>query len=64
MGFSGFIWLALLHVQIPLIVVAMMMAPMIIDGVSQLFGFRESNNALRLFTGFMFTFGLIALLVK
>ena len=64
MGFSGFIWLALFHVQIPPIAAVLMMAPIMIDGASQLFGFRESNNALRLITGFMFTFALMALLVK
>jgi uncharacterized membrane protein len=38
--------------------------PMTADGISQLAGFRESNNGLRLLTGFMFTFGFMSMLVK
>ncbi len=36
----------------------LLMAPMIIDGTTQLFGKRESNNYLRLVTGFLFGFSL------
>ena len=32
--------------------------PLIIDGFSQLFNWRESNNYLRLLTGFLFSIGL------
>ena len=64
MGVFGLICLTLFHLQIPLVASIFMMVPMLVDGISQFFGFRESNNILRLFTGFMFTFGLLSLLVK
>ena len=32
--------------------------PLILDGFSQLFGIRESNNYVRLITGFLFSIGL------
>jgi uncharacterized membrane protein len=58
--------MVLLNVHIPLVAVAlmMMMMPMVVDGISQFFGFRESNNVVRLLTGLMFTFGLTSMLVK
>jgi len=63
-GFFGFISLALLNLQIPLFAGIVMMVPMVIDGTSQLTGFGESNNMLRLLTGFLFTFGFLSLVVK
>jgi uncharacterized membrane protein len=51
-------------VRIPAIAAIFVIVPMEIDGLSQLAGFRESNNALRLITGFMFTFAFMSLLVK
>jgi uncharacterized membrane protein len=64
LGFFGFIWLGLFQVHIPAMAVILLMVPTVIDGVSQLAGFRESNNLTRLLTGFMFTFGFISMLVK
>jgi uncharacterized membrane protein len=64
MGFFSFFWMVLLNVHIPLVAVALMMMPMVVDGISQFFGFRESNNVVRLLTGFMFTFGFMSMLVK
>lgn len=36
----------------------LLLVPMGIDGVSQLFGFRESNNPLRFFTGYLAGFSV------
>lgn len=63
-GFFGALGLAFLHMQIPLLATLIMMTPMAIDGLSQLAGFRESNNTLRLLTGFMFTLGFTLLAAK
>ncbi len=64
MGFLGFIGLVVFRLQIPLFAVVLLMLPMFVDGTSQLFGFRESNNILRLFSGFIFTLALTSQLVK
>ena len=63
-GFLGLIWLASFQISLPLFAVALLMLPLAVDGLTQLAGFRESNNVLRFLTGFMFTFGLVSLLVK
>ena len=64
LGFTGIIALSFFHIQIPIIAALLMMTPIIVDGFSQLKGFRESNNALRLLTGFLFTFAFVSMLVK
>ena len=64
LGFFGFVWQALFQVHIPAIAVTLLMVPMVIDGISQLAGLRESNNMFQLLTGFMFTFGFMSMLVK
>ncbi len=64
MGFLGFVGLVVFQLQIPLFAVVLLMLPMLVDGTSQLFGFRESNNVIRLFSGFIFTLALTSLLVK
>ena len=61
LGFFGFIALALINVQIPLFAGLIMLLPMAIDGASQLTGLRESNNLVRLLTGFLFTFGFMSI---
>ena len=63
-GFLGLIVLPLFQMPIPLFASALLMAPMVIDGVSELAGFRVSNNLLRFLTGLMFTFGFLSLMVK
>ena len=44
-----------------LIISIILQLPYIIDGLTQYFGFRESFNTLRFFTGFIGAFGLIIL---
>jgi len=61
MGFFGFFMLVFLNLQIPAFAGLILMLPMVLDGVSQFFSFRESNNLLRLLTGFLFTFGFMVL---
>ena len=39
-------------------------SPMVFDGLSQLLGIRESTNSIRLLTGFLFSFGLLSILVS
>lgn len=61
LGFFGFISLVLLNLQIRLFAELVMLLPMAIDGTSQLTGLRESDNLLRLLTGFLFTFGFMSM---
>jgi len=65
-AFSYFIYVYFFYVQytIFLILIAvLMLIPTFIDGFTQLFNFRESNNILRLFTGLIGGLGL-AILIK
>ncbi|MCK4491632.1 MAG: DUF2085 domain-containing protein [Candidatus Altiarchaeales archaeon] len=39
-----------------------LLAPLIIDGVSQNFGYRESTNLIRVVTGILFSLGFISLI--
>jgi len=57
-GTSLFTLNFLISIQISIL----MIFPMLIDGFSQNFGFRESNNLLRLFTGLLFGIGLTSTL--
>jgi len=65
-AFSYFIYVFFNFVEytIPLIFIAfLMLIPAFIDGTTQLFGFRKSNNLLRFCTGLIGGIGL-AILVK
>lgn len=54
LGFGmGFLF-RILGSHIPLIFAITLMLPLIIDGSTQHFGLRESNNLLRLLTGILF----------
>jgi uncharacterized membrane protein len=53
--------LELVTPTIPFIII--FSAPLILDSVSQALGKRESNNALRLITGFLFGVSQVALIV-
>jgi len=44
------------------ILTLLLLVPMLIDGFSQAFQLRESNNKLRLLTGFLFGFGMPSML--
>jgi uncharacterized membrane protein len=55
---------ALLGINMPSATALPLIAPMLIDGFSQLFGLRMSNNPLRLITGFLFPIGFLSLLVN
>ena len=65
-AFSYFIFVYFVYVQynIPVILAAILMVlPTFSDGITQFFGFRESNNTLRFFTGLIAGVGL-GILVK
>jgi uncharacterized membrane protein len=53
--------LYLAGIKIPLLVSLLFIIPLIIDGFTQLFEWRMSNNGLRLVTGILFSFGVIFL---
>lgn len=63
-GFFVFVGLMFLHTPIPMFAGIVLTLPMLADGFSQLLGIRQSNNALRLLTGFLFPIGFLSLLVK
>lgn len=55
-----FIYLFSFYYTINLLITAIAITiPLILDGFTQLFGFRESNNILRFFTGLLGIFGLL-----
>lgn len=58
-GASLALLLLLAHMAIPMIPAGILCLPLLVDGFSQLFGLRESNNAVRFFTGVVFSVGLI-----
>jgi uncharacterized membrane protein len=47
----------------PFLISFIFLFPMLIDGLTQLFFKRTSNNPIRFFTGSMFSFGCISMLV-
>lgn len=47
--------------RLPLLLAILIMLPMIVDGLLQMFTAYESNNLRRFITGFLFGFGLITL---
>ncbi|WP_372960178.1 DUF2085 domain-containing protein [Methanoregula sp.] len=58
--FGGILGILLMwiRIEIPLILLILLMIPMLIDGFLQLFSLRESNNFIRLITGFGFGLAL------
>jgi uncharacterized membrane protein len=48
---------------LPLLLYIALMIPLLMDGFSQLLKHRESNNGIRLITGFLFGFGITVLLL-
>jgi uncharacterized membrane protein len=63
-GFVGAAALFLLQLHVPIFATLLLMVPLAVDGSSQLAGLHESNNVLRLVTGFLFSFGFTLLAVK
>ena len=61
-GIAGFMLLPLIEERVVRVMLYIAAAPMLIDGVTQATGLRESTNVLRLITGFVaaFAFGLWA----
>lgn len=51
--------IALMNIHFNFLLSVGFMIPMALDGLSQAVGFRESNNFLRLVTGFIFSLGFI-----
>ena len=49
--------------MVPLWFIALSFTPLVLDGFTQLLGFRESNNLLRLATGLLFGVGASSILV-
>lgn len=64
--FSYFTYVYFFYVQYTIFIILiafLMLIPIVIDGFTQFFNLRESNNILRLFTGLIGGFGL-GILVK
>jgi uncharacterized membrane protein len=64
LGLIAALAFALLRITMPSAIAVALTLPMLIDGFSQFFGLRVSNNLLRLATGFLFPIGFLSLLVK
>ena len=54
LGVIGGVSLIVIGQKIPLAIGVALCLPLIVDGFSQLLGYRESNNLIRLITGFLF----------
>jgi uncharacterized membrane protein len=64
LGFIAAWAFALFRITMPSAMAFTLTLPMLIDGFSQFFGLRVSNNVIRLATGFLFPIGFLSLLVK
>ncbi len=65
-AFTYFTYVYFFYVQYTIVLIIfafLMIMPTLLDGLTQLFGFRDSNNILRLFTGLIGGVGL-AILIK
>ena len=60
-GFTTGIGLSIIKFQIPPFFAIVLIIPLIVDGFTQLFNLRESNNTIRLISGFLFGVALIPL---
>lgn len=63
-GASLALLVLLVHISMPIILAGILCMPLVVDGFSQLFGLRESNNTLRFFTGVAFSIGLMLILFQ
>ena len=57
------IMLLWLNIPLPLFLSGLICLPLLIDGFTQLFNIRKSNNPLRLISGILFAIGIITLLL-
>ena len=62
-GFIVFLIIYHLNLTLPPILASILILPLLLDGFSQLFTLRKSNNALRFITGIIFALGLSSLMV-
>lgn len=62
MGFLIAIILYSFKVAFPIQIALLMIIPLIVDGITQTYGLRESNNSLRIITGIFFSLGLFSLI--
>lgn len=58
LGLIPSLFLFLFNLSIPFPLFIFLLSPLFIDGFTQLNGFRESTNVIRLLTGIFFTVGL------
>lgn len=58
LGLVPSLLLFLFKVSIPFPLFIILLLPLFVDGFTQLFGFRESTNVIRLISGLIFTIGL------
>lgn len=58
------ILLLVFGIYLSFIIALISIIPLILDGLSQLFGYRESNNIIRLFTGLLYGIGTINYLIS
>ena len=57
------IGLLMLNVTLPLYVLGLICLPLLIDGFTQLFDLRKSNNPLRFISGILFAIGIILIML-
>lgn len=55
--------LSLLNVVVPPFLAFIFLLPLLLDGFSQVFSLRKSNNTLRLLTGIFFSVGILSLIL-
>lgn len=56
--------LLLLNVTLPLYALGLICLPLLIDGFTQFFGLRKSNNPLRFVSGVLFAIGIMLFLLQ
>lgn len=64
--FLGYLTIPIFHMELikpSIILIILFSLPLIIDSFTQVMGFRESNNILRVISGFLFGAAQVALIV-
>lgn len=59
---ASLMWFA--QLAMPIMFAWVICLPLVVDGLSQLSGLRESNNALRFFSGLVFSVGIVQILFR